>query len=375
MEDFYNKSLDSMATQLRESAGPKAYCYHHPPWPGALDPFLKKSALYHEKVVMPDILFSIVPPEGELGDYSQRYPFERMFTDTLGWTTELEPWVEDGFLEIMIPPRYWNTIQPSIDKIAEEDAHDEQWRNAALVDEDDDTAGNDVIKKWVRTIRMMWSEPHIERRGGEKVFAESVAFRNPSRCCAEAILAGSPMGLAPVTESKQAHRLLGLWLQRRGQKLCRGMAASQAIVDLSLEDVGFLQNLPPERILEIRNSEEFSFRSFRREWNSVCSEIESMPWDTRFVSEARTLWNDRMSTGVHAIRQDIHQLRMKLGAGIGLVALSIVSSVAQTHIPSLALEILKSVPALIGGASVLDYLDKMKETKRNSTYFLYRLGA
>jgi hypothetical protein len=372
--DFHERHLESMVARLRDSAGPKAYCYSSPPWLGTLDPFLKKSALYHERIVVPDILFELIPPES-LSDYNQSYPFKLMLTDSLRLTTELKPWIDGGFIEVMILPRYWSSIQPSIDKIGDGDAGDEEWRNGALIDEDNDTTGEAVIKKWIEDIRTMWSDSLIERRGGVRAFAESVAFRNPSKYCAEAILAGSPLGLAPVTESQQAHRLLGLWLRRRSLELYRAAKTSQALVDLSLEEVGFLQNIPAEKILEIRDSEEFSFKSFRKEWNSVCNEIESMPWDSRFASEARTLWNDRISSSVHAIRQDIHQLRMKLGAGIGLVALSIVSSVAQTSIPALALEIMRSVPALAGSASVLDYLDKVKETKRNSAYFLYRLGA
>ena len=375
MEDFHSRRLAFMVEQLRESIGPKAYCYDSPPWLGALEPFLKKSALYHEKMVVPDTLFSLVPPEGQLGDYSQEFPFWRMLTDALGYTIELEPWVEAGFVEIMIPPHYWGAIQASMDEICEEDARDEHWRNAALIDEDDEIAGEDIIRKWIKTIRMMWSGPLIKRRGGERAFAENVAFSLPSRFCGEAALAASSLGLAPVTESKHAHRLLGLWLQRRNQRLGRDVKASQGIVDLGLEEVGFIQGLPPRKILEIRDSEEISFKNFRREWAKTCSEIESMPWDATFPSEVSTLWNDRLSPSIREVKQDISYLRKKLGVGAGLVSLSIVSTVVSPSIPSVALSILSSVPALIGGTSVLDYLEKMKEIKRSSIYFFYRLGA
>jgi len=375
MEDFHSRRLDFLVEQLRESAGPKAYCYHSPPWLGAMEPFLKKSALYHEKVVVRDTLFSLVPPEGQLGDYSQEFPFSRMLTDALEYTIELEPWVQAGFVEIMIPPSYWSATQASIDEICEEDARDEHWRNAALIDEDDEISGEDVIRKWIKTIRMMWSEPEIKRRGGERAFAESVTFNLPSRCCGEAALAASSLGLAPVSESKHAHKLLGLWLQKRNQKLGRDVKASQGIVDLSLDEVGFIQDLPPRKILEIRDSEDTSFKNFRREWAKTCSEIESMPWEARFASEARAMWDDRLSTSIREVKQDISYLRKKLGVAAGMVSLSIVSTVISPSIPSVAGSILSSVPALIGIPSLLDYLEKMKEIKRRSIYFLYRLGA
>jgi len=69
------------------------------------------------------------------------------------------------------------------------------------------------------------------------------------------------------------------------------LRAGAAFLNLEVSRVPFLVNLEPKQFEDLRTSDEYRFKDFRKKWTKVCDDLKKSPWEPGFEKEANQLWD------------------------------------------------------------------------------------
>lgn len=149
------------------------------------------------------------------------------------------------------------------------------------------------------------------------------------------------------------------------------MKAATAFLNIESTKLPFLLNVSPQKILEMRNSDNYRFRDFRRKWLAVCSHIERMPWEKGFRKEANQLWDQEILPEVNRIKKDLREIKIELGGSAVLTAVGVVT----TFIPGLtfiglAITLLSLFAPTTSIPKALERAKEIKKDQKNDTYFM-----
>lgn len=260
-------------------------------------------------------------------------------------------------------------------RIANEDLQNAEWREAVLFDEDSgEHISVDKIQdfaKEVLTPELALKEKNWINRG-----ISGTSSYYTSRIMTSALVDCSPLAL-----SKNNNKLLGTWFKQKRELAVRGglfkgekkeqLQVGMTFMTLPSTKLSFLEGVSYERLRELRNSDEYRFKDFRRKWSEICSTLRKMPWEEDFNKEVNVLWTQEIEPEVKRVQKDLSSLKKKLGASVSISLLGITTSVVLgLTILGVILSILPLITPKISIPDALSKLKEIKEAEKNETYFL-----
>ena len=380
----YNKNLRSILQYLQEKEkGPKAYYVGLSPVDldvGRSDQFIRKCCLYYSKIVTVDRL-------EELRELAPTYTPQSLKNNVatgLGSLALLWPWIEEGIVEIVPSTGIVGGLQEKVFYYAEEDHRDTgMWRSQVLRDEDLNLEGERLLKSYEDYIRERCSPRFLEKSGGIQAATLGVLAFGLSADMGQGFFNSFVTGSSPTTDRRRDWRLLGCWILRRGEhlltqelgkerwgSLMEEVKASRAWLTLDAHELGVISNLPPKKIIEIRNSAEYSLRYFREDLGDAIDEIEGLKLEDEkaYHEAANQVWS-KVREDARRVRRDLDVIRRKRDLAVDISFLSIILGL-------LPFPQAKIVAGLIGGVQGFDIISGLLEEQgqRKSTgYFLVKL--
>ena len=382
----YRKNTTSIVKDLRGSEKCLKACYvgwaeTNPLGPQGPDPYVRKFALYFDVIVMQDLLELFLRQGTRLG--MDRDVAKRHLANSVSWLLTLSPWIEAGVVEL-VPAALHPTLSHRVIQYAEEDLKSADWRIQALKNEDLQLKGRAYLRY------LSSRGPHewpliVQRKGGPKKAALYTALFGSSCTIGDWFFGSLLTHSSPTTDSKQHWRLLSSWLMRRAEKsvagllpsdLWRGfsrhMKAGRAWAQLDARELIVLEELSASKIIDIRDSGQYSFGHFRNDLRNAVDEIQGLKLDDEKVyrEAANQAWNKVRESAKH-VRMDSEKIRKKV----------IIDGVATLGLVSLTLGLLPfGYPALTTGIGAFtaakDLAKQMveqRELRKSSGYFLVEL--
>lgn len=149
---------------------------------------------------------------------------------------------------------------------------------------------------------------------------------------------------------------------------------AKLIPSLLTLDLKFLDNIPYDKILKIRESESATFEDFRFAFKKACEDIKSLPRTKEFVREVKNIEEEKIAPELRKLDREfdtIKKYRLIRSLPGGIVATGSIVGTIFTGSPLF-------ISTVIGGsvASLREYAEYFKEKsslKKNSMYFLWRI--
>jgi len=382
----YSKNLRSTLEDLRGLKGqPKAYHFgNYPPIQfdvATPDWFIRKSGLYYSKIVIEDPLERIVKDEKWVWTASatKRDLMARLELLSLLW-----PWIAEGIVEVIPPPTLIAGPSESIYEYGDEDFQDtEGWQAQTLKFEDMQLEGEALLRQVETFARQSFSQDYMTKTGSLKEFALKIIAMGNSINMGKGFFGSLLTGASPTTNLRQAWRLFGYWVSGRAkdviaQELGRdrwesfvsGIKAGRAWLAFDAKELGVLSKLPPERIVEIRDSADYSFQSFRDDLGHAVDEIQGLKLDNEadYRQAASQVWS-RVRWSAKDVKDDMDTIKKKIGLEAGVLPMSLILGL-------LPFDMARVVAAAIGTPRALDiakeYLE-LRKLKKSIGYFLVKL--
>jgi len=199
----------------------------------------------------------------------------------------------------------------------------------------------------------------------------------------EAFINSLATDCTPATDSRPIWRLFGYWASRRAEYLIaqqlgkdkweaftRDLRSGRAWFALEARELADLSKLSPKKIVEIRDSANYSFRYFREDLGYAVDKIEALRLDDEkaYREAAEQVWS-KVRDDARKVKTDMDTIRRKIELDVGLSSMSLILGV-------LPFDIAKLASALIGARTALDiakeYLE-LRELKKSTGYFLVKL--
>jgi len=391
--NHYSRNFRSILEDLQGMEGCLKAYYFGSQFPLELghapeDWFIRKSALYYNKIVTieqlepPDIMWKPAKLKNVL--------VRNLLSLSILW-----PWIAEGIVE-MIPSLFSmkHDLVDTIDRYGTEDFQDNKgWRRHALRHEDLQLEGEAYLRYLENNIREDYTSIFIEKFGaylrtlGKSEGLRSVALYSAvyggSAHMGEGFFGSWLTGSSPTTDLMHSWRLFGYWVSRRAEHMIpqelgrdrwesfvRKVKTGRAWLALDARELGVLSKLPPKKIIEIRDSADYSFRSFREDLGYAVDEIQGLELDDEeaYREAANQVWS-KVRDSAREVKKDSDRLRKSIKLGAGVLAMSLILGL-------LPFDIAKVATALIGTPTALDiakeYLE-LRELKKSTGYFLIRL--
>jgi len=383
--NHYKKNLPSIVGDLRGLTGqPKAYYFG--PWTALRldvetpDRFIRKSALYYNKIVIIDLTKQLLI--SRVG--WKPIAIKNAISAWLESLYLLWPWIKEGIIEMIPSLDELEGLGDIIDRYAEEDFQDTGgWLPQVLRHEDYQLEG----KSWLRCLESFLQErvssDFIEKIGGLRAMVLYLAANATSREMGHGFFGSWLTGSSPITDLKRDWRLFGYWSSRRAEGIVahdlgrdqwgsfvRKMKVGRAWLALDAKELGVLSKLPPRKIIEIRDSADYSFRYFREDLGYAVDKIEGLKLDDEkaYREAAEQVWS-KVRDDARNVKRDMDTIRRKIELDVDVSFMSLILGL-------LPFDIAKLATALLGGATVLDIAGEyltLKGLKKSTGYFLVKL--
>lgn len=384
VKNHYNRNLQSILEDLRGIKGqPRAYYFGRglpiEPNHATLDWFIRKSALYYNKIVLTDRLtLSCAVTWGLKPAIIKEELLAGLVVHYFLW-----PWIAEGIIEMTPPIQAIGDLGTSISRYADEDFQDaEGWQVEALRDEDGKLEGEATLRSFANEVQKMCL-PDIIEKSGLRTLALRVAARGSSLQIGEAFFGSWLAGSSPTTDLKKYWRLFGYWLSRRAESLIAQelgrdrwksfvseVKAGRAWLALDVRELCVLSKLSPEKIVQIRDSADYSFQSFRKDLGYAVDEIQGLKLDDEeaYREAAKQAWG-KVRDSARDVKNDRDTIRNKIGLEAGVLPVAVILGLLPFDIARLA-------SMLIGAPTALDiakeYLE-LRKLKKSTGYFLVKL--
>jgi hypothetical protein len=380
----YKKNLGSILQHLQtEEHKLNAYYQGFSPVNWSLenpDQFLRKTCLYYNKIVTLDRLEEL---ESVRTTYTPNH-LKACVSTTLGDFARIWPWIREGIVELIPSGGMSEDLQNRIWSYAEEDLQDARvWRPQVLRDEDRNLEGDALLRSMEGYLRKSVSSDFIMKTGGLEAAAVQILAFGLSADMGQCFFNSCQTSSSPSTDRRRDWRLFGCWILCRGgsvlaqelgrdrwESFAQAIKAGRAWLSLEAGELGVLMKLPPEEIIEIRNSADYSLQNFRKDLGDAVDEIEGLKLDdeAEYREAATQVWK-KVRDDAREVRRDMDTIRSKIGARIEL-------TFASLFLATLPFDIAKVAAALIGTTKAIDVLDKyidLRSQKKSTGYFLVKL--
>ena len=373
--NHYHSNFEVLLDDIRKSPGQKTFTIGEI-WQlfrdaKPIDLPIRRAWLYYDKIVCIDFLDDILRAK-------EAYKADVICDEVkaeIGYLGLLLPWVMDGFVELVPDPFHWANLNEVADYLATKDLLNAEWREAVLFDED---KGEYISEDKAQTYAKEVLIPDLASRGKNWI---NRAIRGTSRSYTSRIISSALVDCSPLALSKNNSKLLGAWFRHKRELAVRGevlkgekkkqLQVGMSVLTLPSTKLSFLEGISYERLRELRNSDEYRFKDFRRKWSEICATLRKMPWDEGFNKEGNVLWTREIETEVKRVQKDLSSLKKKLGASVSISLLGITTSVVPgLTILGVILSILPLITPKISIPEALSKLKEIKEDEKNETYFL-----
>ncbi|MEM2613665.1 MAG: hypothetical protein QXO15_05470 [Nitrososphaerota archaeon] len=404
--NYYGKNLEPILSKLANIKGTKAYYY------GAMTPlncgvelppdwFLRKASFYCDKIILENWLEPCLLIRE---NYTEK--FDKDLIRSLLDFAIYGLWMERGVVEILPHPLFIKGISNSaqlITKIADEDygIESKDPKSPYLKHEDINLEGEALIDAYIKYAAKLFSKDFIEKEGGLKKYVLKTLIYVESVGISSAVFGSTLSGSNPVTDLKRCWRLLGYWASRRAEGLVKsksigenkvsnirpysagklvksesipkdrwdemmeGAKAEMAWISTEIPELGFVADLPVERILEIRDSFKYSFNAFREDLGKAVDEIEISKEESREdLKKVAERELDNVRRNVRDLKNDFNAIGETLGAIITFSTMTMVLGITPFSWGNLL---------SAWGIPILGYVIQSQRLKRRSSYFLLRL--
>ena len=384
-ERHYEKNFHSILESLKYVKGQSRVYYFGRFTPVSTsaetsDWFIRKSALYYDRIILND---PIMPFTSLMWDMKPII-YRTAFIEAIKSLSILRPWVAEEIIELLSfsLPRLGGFGQKTA-QIVEEDFKDRQWHMQALKDEDLHLEGETYLRHEMRFVRESSSSLYIRDMGGLRKAALATATRGSSLIMGNAFFGSLLTGSSPATDLARDWRLFGYWMMRRAEhlvgrefnrdqweSLVRDVKAGRAWFALDALELGVLPRLTPEKIADIRNSDDYSIKYFREDLGDAMSEIEGLRLgdETAYREAAIQVWK-KVRDDARKVRRDMDTIRQKIELGVDVLFASLLLGVLPFGTAKLA-------STLIGTPTVLSIAEKyldLRRQKGSTGYFLVKL--
>jgi len=384
-ENHYKKNLPSILEDLRALKGqPKAYYLG----PGSVAKFnaensnwfIRKSALYYNKIVVQDPLQELQTVKRELKPAAIKEDLmKELVSLSLLW-----PWIAEGIIEII--PSFFGIegLAERIYRYSREDFQDtEGWLPQALKYEDLGLEGESYLREMENFMQKHVLPDPIEKMGGLRAAALRATVEASSHRMGRGFFGGWLTDSSPTTDCRQSWRLFGYWVLLRAEGLIaqelgrdrwesfvRNVKTGRAWLALDARELGVLSKLPPKKIIEIRDSADYSFRSFREDLGYAVDAIQGLKLDDEeaYREAANQAWS-KVRDSAREVKKDSNRVKKTIGVEAGVLGMSLILGL-------LPFDIAKVATALIGTPTALDIAKEcleLRELKKSTGYFLVRL--
>lgn len=288
---YYKMNLALLCREMMKKEGMKAYHYGSPTpmsykqdFP--VDWFLRKASLYYDKIVLEDPIAETISQRKGLEDVSTR----GYLATYLSYFASHKPWMEGGVVEIIPSPMHIQGMGDVIDGISAEDCEEEMRNlNSPYFDYGEfDMNCETVIRESEKYIDYHLKE-RIEGPGELRRRALRAIVKSASWVMSGAVFGSLLMDSHPTTETKRDWEILHYWITKRAEELVGNKILSrerwkemlsQAEAGMpwlhsEIKGLGFIREMPVNKALEIRNSREFSFRTFREELGGALDSLQA----------------------------------------------------------------------------------------------------
>jgi hypothetical protein len=336
------------------------------------DDFVRKSALYYNKLILLDPFYPL--RDGLTPDAAKRDLMRKLW---IFWI--LRPWVSAGLIELLPYPHTVADLEQLVSRFADTDESDANWQALAL--------GMDrgSMKRIVDEGCSDFEPSYLEGHGGANKLAIKTIVRGTSIVAGYAFFGSLLTSSCPITDIRPEWEIFGQWVlkrakenlfeqlgRNRSEEFIRSLKTGRAWFALNARELADLGRLSPEKILEIRNSTEYSFQNFRKDLGHAIDEIEGLKLgDEKSYREAVHHAWEKVRDSAKDVRRDSGRIR-KWALVEGVTITSLVSfTFGLLSFSNLALgPALAIVPA---AGTLAKQILEWKELKKSSGYFLLEL--
>jgi hypothetical protein len=381
----YDRNLKPLVRDLRDTSRQHKAYYFGSPWPlpsatGKPDWFLRKSALYYNKVVIEDPLEECIYPQAWKVAPAA---FTAHFIEGLAELHSHWPWIAEGIMELIPAPERLGFGANIHEYIAQDSKDTQGWGKQALWDEDLGLRGEAYLKLRGKLTGKSYSPEFLATHGGLRKQVLESALGGASSILGDCFFGSFLTRSSPTTEFSRYWRLFAYWASLRAGKgiahglsrekwedLVRETKKGRAWLALDARELTVLSELSPQKIIEIRNSTDYSFEHFREDLGNAVDEIEGLKLEDEntYKQVARQVW-EKVRESAKDIKKDSNRIKKSIGVSAGVLGLSLTLGV-------LPFDIAKLASALIGMPTVLDiakeYLE-LREMRDSTGYFLVKL--
>jgi len=371
--DHHSKNWESLAQNLVEEKQPKGILTESP-WTfvsATMPEFLTRAAFYYNKLVVDDPLdYSLPQTATSIGS-------RNLIAKKLNVLCSLEPWIAEGFVELAPYYHHFTSVSKAVQHWADADKEDSEWQKQAF-----SLASADFLEYIKASINQEGVD--MLGKGDAALTARAVLSGGASKEIAQAYLLGSATDTLPITDSQKMWRLLQLWISRRlaaesaggrvTDAFVRELKAGRAWLALDAKELVVLDKLEPAKILEIRNSSEYSFQDFRNDLGKAVEEIRGtgMEDEAAYREAAYQAWG-KVRESADEIRKERPKLERRLAVdGVATVSGAALSLGLAPVAPGYALTTAMATAVGPGRDFVKSILDR-QATKKSSGYFLLKL--
>jgi hypothetical protein len=355
---------------------PKAFHFYSPKTVYFLttgtDRFLRRTALYFNKIVIENPL-STLTMEG-LTPYGLR-SLLRNYVDVLRC---VEPWVAERVVELAPNYQQVESIAGLVDQCEETDSADADWQKHVT-----DLLSPGELEETIQ--RMTTPEAlALLGKGDAKHAVPRIFSRASSMKMAWGYFGSMLTGCIPITDSAENFKLFQFWISRRltvgsdvgtmTESFVRETKAGRAWLALDAKELTVLDKLEPRKILEIRNSSEYSFEAFRSDLGKAVDEIHGidMEGEAAYREAAYQAW-DKVRESADEIRKERPKIERRLAVDgavtVGGAALSLgLAPIAPGYALTSAM-----ATAIGPGRDFLKSIMDRQATKKSSGYFLLKV--
>jgi len=346
----YKKNINSIPKLLE--SGSKLTALSYEPYP-VLHPgsYLKRVALFYDKMLLMD------PLDLSLHGYTD------LPGGIISQYISLKPWIEMGLVELVPSPNYWNESVIILSHIVKTDMKESQ------------IIYSEFKKEYEKHFKGAFEEYFSDRDSTD------VTVGILSSLIGEAVIGSNFLGgCHPIFFNERTGLYLNVWLRHWGDLAYRSRLLREKVTEelkagiafLTLEtNLAFLEDLSVKKIGELRSSDEYRFKDFRKRWSEVCKDLKRMPYEAGFKDEAKQLWEERILPERNRVWRDLAMVKTRFGIKVGLRTLNILLTLASgLTFHSLLIAILHIMETKEDYDKVVEKLKQIKTDEKNAAYFL-----
>jgi len=380
VSEFWGKKLRVILESIQAEKKMKSY-FWGTTFPHTREKFLCRTALYSEKIILPDSVYrtlgKLTGPRC-LGRRQKRVgkKFASRVVEDVSFLVKIQSWIEEEIAIVLPLPEYWSTkTETAILRLARKDARsikkEKYFRDIGPGDPLKDFIQGDAAKKYsadrlVSQLPYFVSTEEIQRISMRQLTLMNAIDMN------SLLFARDCLGVTPSFDAEVKWELLFWKLEHDKQTLAALGYETQILRALENINLPFLDNVPLKYILELRK--EGKLEGVRQMFNEKFSEIGKIRRTVDFKEAVRQL-GESIQSELNTHENELENLKSDVRRKVlidtaGIVAGAIVGLATQSAMFPIIVE------AIFGGRILKDiqgYFSKKKEVQLNSMHILWKI--